>query len=433
MKTGNPTFADDLAVVCIHKRMLQAQLNTVYGYSSKWRFKFNPGKSLIIIYGKDMCPDMPLYMGQTEIKITKGDLHMGIYIGQDKEMEHSFVAKRIYKAKKAFFAAQSIGTKSVPIQPVTMSRLYWTICVPRMVHGLEILPISDSSLDELEQAHGSMAKIAQGLPAQTANVAVLATLGWRSMATHIDLLKLLFMWRLLLLPMKNPYKMITLVRLWSILYYTKVNHTGPLYDIVKVFQKYGIMDTLDHAIKSGHCMPMLEFKGKVTNLITEVENERFKITCVMYKKIMLFSQCISNINMWSWWHFSHNTPEFANKIRVMCCLLVSQTCLNSVVHHYRKSSPNCHLCTEHVNESVDHLLFDCKHFTNIRKQLWHDACVVLPPAMVYGFDKMSSVEKTVFMLSGMNCDYISEWNDIYIAIANFIYGMYIERRKYIET
>jgi hypothetical protein len=58
---------------------------------------------------------------------------------------------------------------------------------------------------------------------------------------------------------------------------------------------------------------------------------------------------------------------------------------------------------------------------------------VLPPAMVDGFDKMSSVEKTVFMLSGKNCDYISEWNDIYIAIANFIYGMYIERRKYIET
>ena len=59
------------------------------------------------------------------------------------------------------------------------------------------------------------------------------------------------------------------------LYYTKVNHIGPLCDIVKVFHKYGIMDTLDHAIKSRYCMPMIEFKVKVTNIIIEVENERF--------------------------------------------------------------------------------------------------------------------------------------------------------------
>ena len=85
IKTGNPTYADDVAVVCIHKHMLQAQLNSIYKYSCKWRFKFNPGKSVTMIYGEDMCPDKHLYLGQTEIKIAKGDLHMGIYIGQDKK------------------------------------------------------------------------------------------------------------------------------------------------------------------------------------------------------------------------------------------------------------------------------------------------------------------------------------------------------------
>ena len=82
-----------------------------------------------------------------------------------------------------------------------------------MAHGLEILPLSDTSYQILEQAHGAMAKMVQGQSKQTANVVPLATLGWCSMNSHLDLLKLMFLWRLMLLPMSNIYKQVTMIRL----------------------------------------------------------------------------------------------------------------------------------------------------------------------------------------------------------------------------
>ena len=119
-----------------------------------------------------------------------------IYIGSDLESEKQFVWKRVQKVKKAFMS-QGIGTRGVRTSPLAMTKLYWTICIPRMTHGLEVLPPNKNSVEIMEQAHESMVKM-RGLPPQTANEACLAPLGWWCLSTHFDYLKLLFLWRILL-------------------------------------------------------------------------------------------------------------------------------------------------------------------------------------------------------------------------------------------
>ena len=206
---------------------------------------------MVLIFGEDTMPTNALTLGTTEIAVLAGEEHMGILLSDDKECETRYIKQRIHMGRKAFFAAQSIGSRSIPVSPIVLTKLYWSNCVSSMVHGLEILPLNDTSYQMLEQAHGAMAKMVQGQSKQTANVAPLATLGWRCMNCHLDILKLLFLWRLLLLPMSNIYKQVTMIRLCYHLYDSRGLHMGPLWDIVNVYKKYSLQHVLDVAMKSG--------------------------------------------------------------------------------------------------------------------------------------------------------------------------------------
>ena len=44
INVGTPAYADDLALTTLHKRQMQSALDTVYGYSCKWRYSYNAKK-----------------------------------------------------------------------------------------------------------------------------------------------------------------------------------------------------------------------------------------------------------------------------------------------------------------------------------------------------------------------------------------------------
>ena len=45
-------YADDVAAACINKAKTDKMLNIVYEHSKKWRYRFNPKKSAILVYGE---------------------------------------------------------------------------------------------------------------------------------------------------------------------------------------------------------------------------------------------------------------------------------------------------------------------------------------------------------------------------------------------
>ena len=63
-----------------------------------------------------------------------------------RNMEVDFVKQRTDKARKTFFAVESIGSRAYPASPLVKSKLYWSKCMTRMIHGLEILPLSNPSV-----------------------------------------------------------------------------------------------------------------------------------------------------------------------------------------------------------------------------------------------------------------------------------------------
>ena len=120
-----------------------------------------------------------------------------------RNMEVDFVKQRTDKARKTFFAVESIGSRAYPASPLVKSKLYWSKCMTRMIHGLEILPLSNPSVAMMAKWHGAMAKLVHGQSKQTTNVTPTATLGWHSLECHITLITMLFLWQIQVLPMNN--------------------------------------------------------------------------------------------------------------------------------------------------------------------------------------------------------------------------------------
>ena len=86
------------------------------------------------------------------------------------------------------------------------------------------------------------------------------------------------------------------------------------------------------------------------------------------------------------------------------------------------------LCDKLVSETAHHLLFECNGFQVTREKYWKYVVDEIPPAMMQDVEGMSATRRTEFLLSGLNCDYVPEWANIYKVIADYCYAMYKERR-----
>ena len=78
---------------------------------------------------------------------------------------------------------------------------------------------------------------------------------------------------------------------------------------------------------------------------------------------------------------------------------------------------------------LEHVLFECPALV----KRWARGKQSIPEALISSVEHMNTSEKTVFILSGLNCEYVSEWIDIYKEIVNFIFYMNHEFRQLAVT
>ena len=148
--------------------------------------------------------------------------------------------ERIGKGRNALLAARGIGSHRTPVPPTILSKLYWSIAIPRMTYGLKVVHMDDSHIKELSQAHRVHARIVQHLPENVHTPTVLATIGWMSMPAYIAYRKLLFLWSILCLPVNNIYRRIVVAIFVScdIFGPVKLSPIGDTFNICK----YGLKD-----------------------------------------------------------------------------------------------------------------------------------------------------------------------------------------------
>ena len=435
---GNPAYADDIAIVTLHKPLLQKCLNIAFEYSQKWRFEFNSSKTEIIIFGKDSCPNLSLHLGPNALTISSGGIHMGIPLSCSNDFELKHVQDRIDSGRKAYFSVQGLGNKFYPVPPPVASKLYWAISVPRMTHGLEATCLSDKAVTMLEQAHGQMAKGIQGLPPQTPNSICIASLGWVSMEAIIDKLRLLFLWRILLMSTTCIYKQVAIERIHHYFYEAaelESSSRSPLLKMIQTYRKYDLLALLMQSLTSGSYMTIGQFRKLVIEKINRLDNLRFSMTCMTYKYVEEFSNCVPKLAMWPWWVFGSKRPDKCRDCKILARLLFGESSLNVHTSRYKDTNSTlCSHCEVRCAQTAAHMLYDCGNpLLVLERDKWKMAIdKIVPHGLIISLNQMSSDEKTQLILSGLGGSYVSELEHVFVVMLDFSCSMYRTHKKLLD-
>ena len=151
--TTCPTHADDVAILALFKTGLNALLKIAYEYSTKWRYTFNTSKTVLMIWGKDRQSDISVTFGTELLQPSKSCTHMGVSLFTETKLENEFYKQKSGAAKGIIYSAKSLGNDNLSVPPKTLSRIYWSVAIPKMLYGLDITPVNDNCMIYLESAY----------------------------------------------------------------------------------------------------------------------------------------------------------------------------------------------------------------------------------------------------------------------------------------
>jgi hypothetical protein len=265
---GCVAYADDMVLMANSEEGLRRELDIATSYSRKWRFCFNPTKCSVVVFGNESrkMDHGKFVIGKELVKVVVGEMHLGIWLTNSRSNNTDWLDKRIEDCRNLSFAGQGIGSHRVPMTPVTSSKLYKDICIPKLTYGLEVVEMNEVQENNLENFNTEMAKLHQGLPRQCSNAGSLATMGGYSIKAHCDIMKLIFLWQLLCLPMSCIYKVICVKRLCKILF-SNANSQGPLSRVMECCVEYGLNEIVRSALETGKYMGKHKWKDKIRSVI----------------------------------------------------------------------------------------------------------------------------------------------------------------------
>ena len=247
---GCPAHADDLCILSLYKTGLNRLLDISLKYSLDWRYDFNCDKTIIMIWGVDREPNVDIVMNNEVLLPHTSCKHMGVTLCNNKQEKNTACEKRIGKARASLLAARGLGSYNVPVPPTVLSKIYWSVSIPKMVYGLDITDYGQSNIIQLDNAHRMNSKIVQGIPSNIATPAPLATLGWMSLTSYIDLIRIMFMIRTLCLPKENTYRTIMESRIFTISSETCTEkNKSPISIMYESAKKYGLDQSIIRNLK----------------------------------------------------------------------------------------------------------------------------------------------------------------------------------------
>ncbi|MES9884421.1 MAG: reverse transcriptase family protein, partial [Sedimenticola sp.] len=179
---GCPTCADDVLLIAESSDELQQMLSLAYTYSTERRYKIHPIKSAVIRrsvtkaqQSKESRSDFEL--GQQNMNITEKTQHLGLIRAASNENQIN-IQERISLARRTLYKLMNTGVHgSNGINPKVGYKIYQVYVIPRLLHGLEVLPLNNTQLKALSDFHVGTLRKLQSLPQRTSIAAIFLLLG----------------------------------------------------------------------------------------------------------------------------------------------------------------------------------------------------------------------------------------------------------------
>ena len=89
-------------------------------------------------------------MGCKNLTVVASCKHMGVTLCTDRASQKQAVSGRIGAARNIVYAARGLGSSNVLVPPSVLSKIYWSVAVPKLIYGLEITPIEETDMINME-------------------------------------------------------------------------------------------------------------------------------------------------------------------------------------------------------------------------------------------------------------------------------------------
>ena len=144
-------YADDVASASTNKANTDRVLDMVYEHSCLWRYRFNPKKSAVLVFGENErenrtnSKDRIYRLGTDVIKELTNNDHLGLKnncLGNDKDR----INGKISKGRKALNAAAGLGLKPGGLSIAGCGIIFWSLVVPIVTFACELWILDDDDI-----------------------------------------------------------------------------------------------------------------------------------------------------------------------------------------------------------------------------------------------------------------------------------------------
>ena len=146
---------------------------------------------------------------------------------------------------------------------------------------------------------------------------------------------------------------------------------------------------------------------------------------LFFHDLPLYVECVQNIEINLWLRVVRLVPSLFRQVSAILAIIAGVEPRRFQCHFNNK---RCFRCV-HVLDDPKHILFECESYSRVREFYMKYLLFLMPSPMRESFLNMTDSEKTIFLVSGLNCDFCQEWLYLYRATAVFVYEMYKYRKK----
>ena len=177
---GCPTCADDLAFLSNCENELQVMMNVAIRNAKKDNVTIHPDKSNVVLLNSHKTvskKSFSLDMGDKKVQFSSSTTHLGLLRSEVNENIIN-IEERLSLACRTLYALINTGVHgSNGLNPRVSYKIYQCYVIPRLLYGLEVLPLTQTQINILSKFHLDNLKRFQSLPIRVATCAVFLLLG----------------------------------------------------------------------------------------------------------------------------------------------------------------------------------------------------------------------------------------------------------------
>ncbi|MEW8090529.1 MAG: reverse transcriptase domain-containing protein [Candidatus Thiodiazotropha endolucinida] len=386
---GCPTCADDLAFLTNCENELQIMLNVATRNANQDRVTIHPDKSNAVLLNSHKTvtkKSFSVKMGDKSMQLSASTQHLGLFRAEVNENMIN-IEDRLALARRTLYSLINTGVHgSNGLNPRVSYKIYQCYVLPRLLYGLEVLPLTVSQINVLSKFHLDNLKRFQSLPVRVATCAVYLLLGALPIEAEIHKRQFSLLYNVLTSTNETVIELAD--RQIAVNLDNNLSYFSRVQEILQLYQLPSI-DTLRDSLTTKDRW-RYQFKTAVYNYWTvKLKNEACEKSTLRF---MNFETTKVNYTHNVWSSMESSVTEVRKGI-VKCRMLTGTYLLQTSKHKFSKTavSATCECCGL-GDEDITHMLLECSALHSQRKQFFPKVRSIVTEYI--GVDQWNSIFST---------------------------------------